>query len=117
MTFDLPRAVVNTAIDDRAFPAAVAEVGTATDVLWRESFGRLTYEPDAAPARDDTVFDLASLTKVMATARLGGSSRPSASTSSDTVNTSAPLRPIASRWARNVLGSTHSGGGPSSIAW
>jgi serine-type D-Ala-D-Ala carboxypeptidase len=70
VTFDPARAVVNTAIEERAFPAAVAEVGTATDVLWREAFGRLTYEADAAPTRDDTVFDLASLTKVMATAPL-----------------------------------------------
>jgi CubicO group peptidase (beta-lactamase class C family) len=64
------RAVIEAAVADRAFPAAAVEIGTATDVLWREAFGRLSYEPDAAAAREDTVFDLASLTKVMATAPL-----------------------------------------------
>jgi CubicO group peptidase (beta-lactamase class C family) len=64
------RAVIDAAVAGRAFPAAVVEIGTATGVLWREAFGRLSYEPDAAPAREDTVFDLASLTKVIATAPL-----------------------------------------------
>ena len=36
--------------------------------LWREAFGTLTYCADAAPATDETIFDLASLTKVIATA-------------------------------------------------
>ncbi len=68
MTFDLARQVISRALAERAFPAAVVEVGTATDVLWREAFGRLSYEADAAPTRDETIFDLASLTKVIATA-------------------------------------------------
>jgi CubicO group peptidase (beta-lactamase class C family) len=52
---------------DRAYPAAVVEVGNATGVLWRQAFGRLDYEPESAAAQDDTIFDLASLTKVLAT--------------------------------------------------
>lgn len=70
MTFDRPREVVLRAIADRAFPAAVVELGTAGDVLWRDAFGRLTFDADAAPTRDDTIFDLASLTKVMSTTPL-----------------------------------------------
>lgn len=70
MTFDAARRVVSDAVVDRAFPAAVVEVGTGRDILWREAFGRLTYEGDAAQTRDDTIFDLASLTKVIATAPL-----------------------------------------------
>jgi serine-type D-Ala-D-Ala carboxypeptidase len=70
MSFDRARTVVRSAVGDRAFPAAVVEVGTGSDVLWREAFGRLTYEPDAPYAREDTIFDLASLTKVLATAPL-----------------------------------------------
>jgi CubicO group peptidase (beta-lactamase class C family) len=70
MTFDRARDVLRAAVADRAFPAAVIEVGTAGDVLWCEAFGRLSYEPDAPPARDDTIFDLASLTKVLSTAPL-----------------------------------------------
>jgi CubicO group peptidase (beta-lactamase class C family) len=55
---------------DRAYPAAVVEVGTAAGVLWRQAFGRLDCEPESAAARDDTIFDLASLTKVLATTTL-----------------------------------------------
>ncbi len=70
MTFPLAREIVSAAIDERAFPAAVVEVGMATDVVWRDAFGHLTYDAGSARAREDTVFDLASLTKVVATAPL-----------------------------------------------
>jgi CubicO group peptidase (beta-lactamase class C family) len=65
---DAARAVVTRAIDEHAFPAAVVEVGTSAEPLWREAFGRLTFDTDAPSTREDTIFDLASLTKVMATA-------------------------------------------------
>jgi CubicO group peptidase (beta-lactamase class C family) len=58
------------AIAARAFPAAVVEVGDATTTLWREPFGHLTFDAEATPTAEDTVFDLASLTKVVATAPL-----------------------------------------------
>ena len=67
MNPDAPRAVLRRAIDERAFPAAVVEVGTSSETLWREPFGRLTFDADAPATRDDTIFDLASLTKVLAT--------------------------------------------------
>src|SRR5439155_845099 len=35
--------------------------------LWREAFGRLTFDEPAQPAEEDTLFDLASLTKPIAT--------------------------------------------------
>ena len=54
----------------RAFPAAVAEVGDARQPVWQQAFGRLTYDQSAPVARMDTVFDLASLTKVLATVPL-----------------------------------------------
>ncbi len=55
---------------DRAFPAASVEVGRMEGPLWRRSFGALTYEPGAAEVTNDTIFDLASLTKVIATTTL-----------------------------------------------
>jgi CubicO group peptidase (beta-lactamase class C family) len=69
---DFPRArdVLHRAIAERAFPAASVEVGTANHPLWSESFGRLTFDDDAPPTRGDTVFDLASLTKVLSTTPL-----------------------------------------------
>jgi CubicO group peptidase (beta-lactamase class C family) len=58
------------AVEERITPAAVIEVGRGRGVEWRQAFGRLTYEPDAPAAAEDTIFDLASLTKVIATTAL-----------------------------------------------
>jgi serine-type D-Ala-D-Ala carboxypeptidase len=64
------RRVLEEAIAERVFPAAVIEVGNAGRLLWRQAFGTLTYAADSAPATDDTIFDLASLTKVVSTTPL-----------------------------------------------
>jgi CubicO group peptidase (beta-lactamase class C family) len=63
-------AILREAIAGRAFPAASIEVGRAGGPIWRDGFGTLTYDPDAAATTPDTIFDLASLTKVIATATL-----------------------------------------------
>jgi serine-type D-Ala-D-Ala carboxypeptidase len=55
------------AVADRIFPAAAAEVGDAAGVIWRQTFGRLTFDPAAPPTTERTVFDLASLAKPIAT--------------------------------------------------
>jgi CubicO group peptidase (beta-lactamase class C family) len=70
LMFDAARHVLTQAITSRAFPAAVVEVGDATRPLWTEAFGQLTFEDGAAAAELDSVFDLASLTKVLATTPL-----------------------------------------------
>jgi CubicO group peptidase (beta-lactamase class C family) len=62
--------VVQRGVEERAFPAAVVEVGTRGEVFWQHAFGRLDYEPESAPADTGTIFDLASLTKVIATTSL-----------------------------------------------
>jgi CubicO group peptidase (beta-lactamase class C family) len=69
-TFSAARSLLERAVAERAFPAAVVEVGTAHHPLWREAFGKLSFEPHAPLATDDTYFDLASLTKVIATTPL-----------------------------------------------
>jgi CubicO group peptidase (beta-lactamase class C family) len=53
---------------DRVFPAATVEVGRRSGAIWRDAVGTLTYDGRAAPCRLDTIFDLASLTKVIVTA-------------------------------------------------
>jgi CubicO group peptidase (beta-lactamase class C family) len=65
--FDAAADLIQQAIAERAFPAAVIEVGDATRVLWRQAFGRLHVDPGAPETLDDTIFDLASLTKVLVT--------------------------------------------------
>jgi CubicO group peptidase (beta-lactamase class C family) len=59
--------LLQRAIASHAFPAAAVEVGRADGVAWRAAFGRLTYAADAPRTSEETIFDLASLTKVMAT--------------------------------------------------
>ena len=43
---------------------------TSRGPIWSGAFGRLTFEPDSPAASTDTIFDLASLTKPLATATL-----------------------------------------------
>lgn len=64
---DAAAQLLATAIERRVFPAACAEMGSGLGVLWRCALGRLTFDDDAPRAAVDTVFDLASLTKPLAT--------------------------------------------------
>jgi serine-type D-Ala-D-Ala carboxypeptidase len=68
--FEPAAQIVQRGVAERAFPAAVVEVGTQDEVLWRQAFGTLDYETDSASTQKDTIFDLASLTKVIATTSL-----------------------------------------------
>ena len=69
---DLSRAIeiIERGVAERAFPAAVVEVGNSHEVLWQQAFGRLDVDPESAATQPNTIFDLASLTKVMATTSL-----------------------------------------------
>jgi CubicO group peptidase (beta-lactamase class C family) len=62
--------LLGSAVGERAFPAAAIEVGGRSGVLWRRVVGSMTYEPLSAPATAETIFDLASLTKVIVTTSL-----------------------------------------------
>ena len=68
--FDRAAEILLHGILDRAFPAAVAEVGRKDGPIWRRAFGTLTYDSGAPDTANETVFDLASLTKVIATTTL-----------------------------------------------
>ncbi len=59
--------VIEDAIARELAPGAVCIVGTADGVLYRKAFGRAAVEPEAEPMREDHLFDMASLTKVVAT--------------------------------------------------
>jgi CubicO group peptidase (beta-lactamase class C family) len=62
--------ITDEVIGGRASPAAVVEVGSRAGVHWQEAFGRLTYADDAPACTTGTIFDLASLTKVICTTSL-----------------------------------------------
>jgi CubicO group peptidase (beta-lactamase class C family) len=63
-----PPAIVHRALASRAFPGAVLEAGSRAGVRWQQPFGTLTYAADSPAVTLDTIYDLASMTKVIATA-------------------------------------------------
>lgn len=65
--FPLTSSILDAAVAARAFPAAVIEVGRRQGPLWTGAFGSLHYDDQAPRTRVDSVFDIASLTKVIAT--------------------------------------------------
>jgi CubicO group peptidase (beta-lactamase class C family) len=58
---------IDAAIGRGVFPGAVLLVRDADRVFYLRAFGRRTRESDAAPMAESTIFDLSSLTKVLAT--------------------------------------------------
>jgi beta-N-acetylhexosaminidase len=59
-------AILGAAVTDRAFPAASVAVGRGNNIVKRTDFGQFTYE-SSRDVNENDVFDLASLTKVIAT--------------------------------------------------
>ena len=60
--------LVATAIAEKKLPGGVVLIGRPTGIAWLKVFGDKRLEPNREPMTDDTVFDLASLTKPLATA-------------------------------------------------
>lgn len=59
--------IVEKAIADRVFPGAVIEVGCAREPIGTYAAGTLAYAPGSSAVSVNTIYDLASLTKVIAT--------------------------------------------------
>ena len=70
--FARARAVLADAVAGRVFPGAVVEVGSRERASTTIAVGALTYAGDSTPATAATVYDLASLTKVLCTATIAG---------------------------------------------
>jgi CubicO group peptidase (beta-lactamase class C family) len=60
--------LLETGVSQGVYTAAVALVGLKGELFWEGTAGALSRDPDALAATPDTVFDLASLTKPLATA-------------------------------------------------
>jgi uncharacterized protein YbbC (DUF1343 family)/CubicO group peptidase (beta-lactamase class C family) len=58
---------INRAIDKQLIPGAVVQIGHNGAVIYREAFGSRALVPKKEPMTVDTIFDAASLTKVIAT--------------------------------------------------
>jgi len=65
--FDAARRVLADAIRARVFPAATVDVGSSAGPIWQDALGTLSFDAGVSPAVLDTPFDLASLTKPIAT--------------------------------------------------
>ncbi|HEX9655925.1 MAG TPA: serine hydrolase domain-containing protein [Bacteroidota bacterium] len=59
--------IIESAIEDSAFPGAQLAVIQKGKVIFNSSFGSQTYDENSPGIDDETIFDLASLTKVLAT--------------------------------------------------
>lgn len=59
---------VNAEISKGQLPGAVVLVGRQGQIVWRKAYGNRALEPAREAMTSDTIFDLASLTKVVATA-------------------------------------------------
>jgi uncharacterized protein YbbC (DUF1343 family) len=60
-------AVINDSIEKKELPGAVVLVAHHGRVVWRKAYGARALEPQRETMTIDTIFDLASLTKVIAT--------------------------------------------------
>jgi CubicO group peptidase (beta-lactamase class C family) len=58
---------IEAAVAAGAFPGAVILVARAGEVVYHQAFGWRSLEPERTPMRPDTIFDLSSLTKALAT--------------------------------------------------
>lgn len=59
--------ILQEGIAQRAFPAASVAVTDQGKLIALKGLGRFTYEPDSSPVTTETIFDLASVSKVVAT--------------------------------------------------
>ena len=59
--------IVETAIREGKTPGAVVLIGNREEIIYSRAFGFRSLEPKKVPMSEDTIFDLASLTKVIAT--------------------------------------------------
>jgi len=59
--------VINKAIEDEAFPGAVVLIWKNDNTVYEKAYGNYTYDESSPKAKTSTLFDLASVTKVVAT--------------------------------------------------
>ncbi len=65
--FAAAHAILEQAVRDRAFPGAAYGILLDGKVVALDAVGRFTFEDDSPEVKPETIFDLASVTKVMAT--------------------------------------------------
>lgn len=66
--FESLKELLTEGVQEGVYTAAVALTGLQGELLWQAAAGRISQDPDSPPVTLNTVFDLASLTKPLATA-------------------------------------------------
>ena len=66
-TFEPAFAVLDRAVAEHAFPGAAIAVTLRGELIAHRAFGRFTYDPAAASVATGSIFDIASITKALAT--------------------------------------------------
>ena len=59
--------LINTAIAEHKLPGAVVLIGHNDKIVFERAYGNRALEPTIEPMTEDTIFDMASLTKVLVT--------------------------------------------------
>lgn len=68
--FERAASVIEAGLANRVFSAASVETGGPDGPHWEQAFGRTRHDDEGRDVRHDTLFDLASLTKVISTTSL-----------------------------------------------
>jgi len=67
MPFPKINSLMAAGVEEEIFPGAVLLIGRGEEILFHQAFGHASLIPEKQPLQIDTVFDLASLTKPLAT--------------------------------------------------
>jgi CubicO group peptidase (beta-lactamase class C family) len=59
--------LINNSISQKYFPGAQLVIGSSNGIIYEKYFGRYTYESDADEIKSYSIYDIASVTKVVAT--------------------------------------------------
>jgi CubicO group peptidase (beta-lactamase class C family) len=59
--------IMTSGIESGIYPGGVLVMGKGDKILWAKAYGRHTWEKDAPPMELDTIFDMASVSKVLGT--------------------------------------------------
>ena len=59
--------LINSSIQKKYFPGAQLLIAGPSKILLKQNYGKYTYDDNAPPVTDNSIFDLASVTKVVAT--------------------------------------------------
>jgi len=65
--FSLVDKEITSAINDSVFPGATILIGNEKEIIYKNSYGHFTYNKNSPPVQNNSLFDLASVTKAFGT--------------------------------------------------